>query len=108
MRLSISLAMISLIALAVSTADAATITGTVKGPDGQAFRGAFVQARNAKTKITVNVLSDNQGAGLSGRYGQCHGAHAGSERHAGFCPEGELRALDRYLHVSGHPAPAGG
>jgi hypothetical protein len=52
--------MISLLALAVSTADAATITGTVKGPDGQAFRGAFVQARNAKTKITVNVLSDNQ------------------------------------------------
>ena len=48
-------------ALAVSTADAATITGTVKGPDGQAFRGAFVQARSAKTKITLNVLSDNQG-----------------------------------------------
>src|SRR2546423_14006659 len=61
MRLSISLGMISLLALAVSTADAATITGTVKGPDGQAFRGAFVQARNAKTKITVSVLSDNQG-----------------------------------------------
>src|SRR5436190_9842891 len=47
--------------LAASVADAATITGTVTGPDGQAFRGAFVQARNAKTKITVNVLSDNQG-----------------------------------------------
>src|SRR5215470_10522932 len=61
MRLSIFLGMTSLIVLAVSTADAATITGTVKGPDGQAFRGAFVQARNAKTKITVNVLSDNQG-----------------------------------------------
>src|SRR5262245_27435731 len=61
MRLSASLGMISLIALAVSTADAATITGTVKGPDGATFRGAFVQVRNAKTKITVNVLSDNQG-----------------------------------------------
>src|SRR5215475_7709856 len=61
MRLSTSVGMISLLALAVSTADAATITGTVKGPDGQPFRGAFVQARNAKTKITVNVLSDNQG-----------------------------------------------
>ena len=35
--------------------------GTVKGPDGAALRGAFVQARNAKTKITVSVLSDNQG-----------------------------------------------
>src|SRR5262245_40838113 len=61
MRLSASLGMISLLALAVSSADAATITGTVKGPDGAPFRGAFVQARNAKTKIMVNVLSDNQG-----------------------------------------------
>ena len=61
MRLSTSLGMISLLALAVSTADAATITGTVRGPDGQAFRGAFVQARNLKTKITVSVLSDNAG-----------------------------------------------
>jgi hypothetical protein len=33
--------------------------GTVTGPDGAAFRGAFVQARNATTKITVSVLSDN-------------------------------------------------
>src|SRR3954466_14356700 len=47
--------------LAVSSADAATITGTVKGPDGQPFRGAFVQARNAQLKMTVSVLSDNQG-----------------------------------------------
>src|SRR5262249_46743418 len=61
MRLSASLGMISLLALAVSTADAATITGTVNGPDGASFRGAFVQARNAKTKIMVSVLSDNQG-----------------------------------------------
>src|SRR5262245_20325815 len=61
MRLSLSLGLISLLALAVSTADAATLTGTVKGPDGQAFRGAFIQARNAKTKIMISVLSDNQG-----------------------------------------------
>src|SRR5262245_2602438 len=61
MRLSASFGMISLLALAVSTADAATITGTVKGPDGAPFRGAFIQARNAKTKIMVSVLSDNQG-----------------------------------------------
>ena len=46
---------------AVSCADAATITGTVAGPDGQAFRGAFVQARHLATKMTVSVLSDNQG-----------------------------------------------
>ena len=46
---------------ALSCADAATITGTVAGPDGKAFRGAFVQARNLKTRITVSVLSDNAG-----------------------------------------------
>src|ERR1700748_3254312 len=40
---------------------AATISGTVTGPDNAAFRGAFVQARNAKTHITVSVLSDPQG-----------------------------------------------
>lgn len=39
----------------------ATITGTVRGPDGTPFRGAFVDARNAKTRITVMVLSDNNG-----------------------------------------------
>lgn len=45
----------------LSFAYGATITGTVKGPDGAAFRGAFVEAQNKKTKITVNVLSDKQG-----------------------------------------------
>src|SRR5262249_60883479 len=45
----------------MSGADAATITGTVTGPDGKPFRGAFVQARNLKTKVTVSVLSDNAG-----------------------------------------------
>jgi virginiamycin B lyase len=38
------------------------ISGTVKGPDGAAFKGAFVRAQSAKTKITVNVLSDKNGA----------------------------------------------
>jgi hypothetical protein len=47
---------------AVSSADAATITGTVKGPDGQPFRGAFVQARNAQLKMTVSVLTDKEGS----------------------------------------------
>src|SRR5262249_38704137 len=49
------------IIVAISGADAATISGTVTGPDGKPFRGAFVQARNLKTKITVSVLSDNAG-----------------------------------------------
>ena len=39
----------------------ATITGTVKRADGGPFAGAFVEAQNAKTKITVIVLSDSQG-----------------------------------------------
>jgi len=47
--------------LAISSADAATITGTVKGPDGAPFRGAFVQARNAQLKMTVSVLTDKEG-----------------------------------------------
>src|SRR5882757_3019684 len=47
--------------LAAPVADAATITGTVTGPDGAPFRGAFVQARHAGLKMTVSVLTDNQG-----------------------------------------------
>ena len=56
-----SLALLGSVTLAPTLTDAATITGSVKGPDGAAFRAAFVQARNAKTKITMHVLSDNQG-----------------------------------------------
>src|SRR5713226_445200 len=40
---------------------AATVTGNVKGPDGSPFEGAFVQAINARTHITVSVLTDKQG-----------------------------------------------
>jgi hypothetical protein len=43
-------------------AHGATITGTVKGPDGAPFKGAFVEAQNTKTKITVNVLSHRDGS----------------------------------------------
>src|SRR5271165_5086910 len=39
----------------------ATVIGTVKGVDGVAFQGAFVEAQNAKSKITVIVLSDSKG-----------------------------------------------
>ena len=46
---------------AASTARAATISGTVIGPDGQPFRAAFVEAQNLKTKITTYVLSQNDG-----------------------------------------------
>src|SRR5258707_11907287 len=61
MKLIASLGALGLVISTASIADAATITGTVTGPDGAPFRAAFVQARNAKTKITVMVLSDNNG-----------------------------------------------
>ena len=44
-------------------AHAATVTGTVKGPDGTPFRGAFVQAQNTGTRVLVSVLT-----GKDGRY----------------------------------------
>jgi virginiamycin B lyase len=63
MRTSTVLLSLGLAALVLPAtfADAATITGTVTGPDGAPFRGAFIQARNAATHITVSVLSDRQG-----------------------------------------------
>ncbi len=52
--------LISILAL-VSVGHAATIAGTVTGPDSEPFKGAFVQAQNLKTKITVMVLSNKDG-----------------------------------------------
>ena len=52
------------IALTVSlaaTTFGATITGSVKGPDGKPFTAAFVIAENTQNKMTVSVLSDPQG-----------------------------------------------
>jgi len=50
----------SILALTVG-GRAATVSGTVKGPDGAPFRGAFVAAQNLATRITVNVLSQGDG-----------------------------------------------
>jgi len=57
----LSLITLGLLVTTASVAGAATITGIVTGPDGKPLRAVFVQARNATTKITVSVLSDNQG-----------------------------------------------
>ncbi|HVB33095.1 MAG TPA: carboxypeptidase regulatory-like domain-containing protein [Patescibacteria group bacterium] len=46
---------------AVSLAMGATITGTVKGPDGAPLMGAFVRARNTATNISTDVLSHEDG-----------------------------------------------
>jgi virginiamycin B lyase len=48
-------------ALLVPTSYAGTLMGAVKGPDGTPFEGAFVEAQNTKTKITVSVLSSEDG-----------------------------------------------
>jgi virginiamycin B lyase len=55
------LVLLTLIGLLGSASYCATITGTVNGVDGAPFQGAFVEAQNTKTKITVIVLSDSQG-----------------------------------------------
>src|SRR6202049_3055069 len=60
-RLSKILGLMSAMIFLAAFAHGATITGTVKGPDGAPFKGAFVQAQNTKTKITVNVLSHRDG-----------------------------------------------
>ncbi|HVB34112.1 MAG TPA: carboxypeptidase regulatory-like domain-containing protein [Patescibacteria group bacterium] len=46
----------------VSLAMGATITGTVKGPGGAPFEGAFVEARNTSTNISTDVLSHANGS----------------------------------------------
>src|SRR6266581_6555501 len=55
------LGLLGAIVFCTSFAYGATITGSVKGPDGAPFKGAFVQAQNTKTRITVNVLSQKDG-----------------------------------------------
>jgi virginiamycin B lyase len=52
---------VALTACLASAAWGATVTGSVTGPDGKPFMGAFVVAENAQNKMTVNVLSDQQG-----------------------------------------------
>ena len=60
-RLARILSLLGAVVFFTSFAYGATITGSVKGPDGAPFKGAFVQAQNTKTKITVNVLSQKDG-----------------------------------------------
>src|ERR1700726_1262106 len=55
------LGLLSLIASCGTVAPASTINGIVKGPDHATFQGAFVEAQNMKSRITVAVLSDRQG-----------------------------------------------
>ena len=119
------LGILGLVAITPPAADAATISGTVAGPDGAAFRGAFVQARNAKSKIVVSVLSDRDGkyrienlpAGEYRLQIKAPGYKADAKSGVNFTAEQAAAhdfklqngfALERHLHVAGHEAPAGG
>src|ERR1700753_3451052 len=55
------LAALPLAAFMSGTALGGSIVGTVTGPDGKPFMGAFVAAENPKSRMTLNVLSDAQG-----------------------------------------------
>ncbi len=55
--------LVSILGLALYAASScygATVSGTVKGQDGAPIEGAFVQAQNTKTKISMYVLTDHQ------------------------------------------------
>jgi virginiamycin B lyase len=55
------LAALSFVFLFGFGAHAGTISGAVKGPDGKAFRGAFVEAQDTDSRIMMAVLSDKDG-----------------------------------------------
>src|SRR5262245_34105 len=57
----VAAAAFAVLSFAASPAAAASITGTVRGPDGAPVRAAFVQARHGKLKMTVSVLTDGAG-----------------------------------------------
>lgn len=59
--LFVSIGVAFLFASLGQTATKGSISGTVRGPAGEPFKGAVVRAQNQKTKITVIVLSDRQG-----------------------------------------------
>jgi virginiamycin B lyase len=61
MRLIAFMGSIALAAVGVLDAQAASVSGTVIGPDGKPFRAAFVQAYYDQLKMTVSVLTDNLG-----------------------------------------------
>lgn len=59
--LSGTLGLVMLFASLSFGASGGMISGTVKGPDGSRFKGAYVRAQNEKNQITVVVLSNRQG-----------------------------------------------
>ena len=61
MRTLLSTSLMASLLTSVSfTAEAGTITGTVKNADGAPFRAAFVRVLNTKTRMTMMIASDRQ------------------------------------------------
>src|SRR5271169_295563 len=56
-----SATLVALLLSLASIAYGATVSGTVKGPDGKPFKGAFVEVQNMDSRIATNVLSDKDG-----------------------------------------------
>jgi len=56
-----SAAVLALVLFITSFAYGATISGTVKGPDGKPFKGAFVEAQDMDSRVATTVLSDKDG-----------------------------------------------
>ena len=52
---------VATLTLSILSSQAGTISGTIIGPDGKPFKGAFVQARNAAMHMSMSVLSDKDG-----------------------------------------------
>src|ERR1700687_5971206 len=56
-----SAALVALVLSVASITYGATVSGTVKGPDGKPLKGAFVEAQEMDSRIATNVLSDKDG-----------------------------------------------
>ena len=56
------LSLLAAIALSTPAALSATVSGSVKGPEGTPFKGAFVEFQNTQNRVTFNTLSHADGA----------------------------------------------
>ncbi len=60
-KILLTVSAVSLASVLGHSALAATVSGSITGPDGKPFMGAFVVAENMQNQMTVSVLSDEHG-----------------------------------------------
>lgn len=60
-KVCINAALVAFVLSLASVTYGATVSGTVKGPNGKPFKGAFVEAQDMDSRIATNVLSDKDG-----------------------------------------------